>query len=77
MIGKAGVNAMNDATELSVFLEIKARIDALLIRLQAMSADSFGINTDEVSKDHIVSLVYVEEALAETVLFCPTTRERK
>jgi hypothetical protein len=72
-----GDHQMNDATELSVFLEIKARIDALLIRLQAMSADSFGINTDEVSKDHIVSLVYVEEALAETVLFCPAEHAEK
>jgi hypothetical protein len=48
---------------LAAFVSNKAEIDAMLIRLQALSADHFGYAPDEVTWAHVGTLEHYAELL--------------
>jgi hypothetical protein len=48
---------------LAAFVSRKAQIDATLTRLQALSADHFNYSPDEITWDHVGTLVYYAELL--------------
>jgi hypothetical protein len=50
--------ARSNEDALAAFVEKKAEIDAMLARLQALSAEHFNYSPDEVSWDHVGTLGY-------------------
>jgi hypothetical protein len=48
---------------LAAFVSKKAEIDAMLVRLQALSDDHFGYSPDDVTWDHVGTLGYYAELL--------------
>jgi hypothetical protein len=48
---------------LAAFVSKKAEIDAMLIRLQALSDDHFNYSPDEVTWDHVGTIGYYAEML--------------
>jgi hypothetical protein len=48
---------------LAAFVSRKAEIDAMLTRLQALSADHFNYSPDEITWDHVGTLGYYAELL--------------
>ena len=48
---------------LAAFVSRKAEIDAMLVRLQALSDDHFGYSPDDVTWDHVGTLGYYAELL--------------
>jgi hypothetical protein len=48
---------------LAAFVSKKAEIDAMLTRLQSLSADHFNYGPDEISWDHVGTLGYYAELL--------------
>ena len=48
---------------LAAFVSRKAKIDAMLTRLQALSDDHFGYSPDEISWGHVGTLGYYAELL--------------
>jgi hypothetical protein len=48
---------------LAAFVQRKAEIDAMLTRLQALSADHFGVAPDEVTWSHVGTLEHYAELL--------------
>jgi hypothetical protein len=47
----------------AAFVQKKAEIDAMLARLQSLSADHFGYSPDEIRWDHVGTLGYYAELL--------------
>ena len=56
--------APNDSA-LAVFLAAKAEIDAMLARLQALSADHFDVLPDEVNWGHVGNLTHYASLLRQ------------
>jgi hypothetical protein len=48
---------------LAAFVSKKAEIDAMLVRLQALSDDHFGYSPDEITWSHVGTLGYYAELL--------------
>jgi hypothetical protein len=48
---------------LAAFVQKKVEIDAMLARLQSLSADHFGYSPDEIRWDHVGTLGYYAELL--------------
>ena len=58
---KQNVNSSQDA--LAAFVSKKAEIDAMLARLQALSADHFGYSPEEITWAHVGTLEHYAELL--------------
>lgn len=54
-------------TALDAFIARKAEIDAMIARLQALSADHFGADPDAINWGHVGSLSFCAEQLANAV----------
>jgi hypothetical protein len=55
--------AKSEEQALAAFVSKKAEIDAMLARLQALSADHFGYAPDEVTWAHVGSLEHYADLL--------------
>jgi hypothetical protein len=56
-------NPRSSEQALAAFVSKKAEIDAMLVRLQALSDDHFGYAPDEVTWAHVGTLGYYTELL--------------
>ena len=56
-------NARSSEQALAAFVSKKAEIDAMLVRLQALSDDHFGYAPDEVTWAHVGTLEHYTELL--------------
>ena len=57
------LNTRSSEQALAAFVSKKAEIDAMLARLQALSADHFGYSPDEISWAHVGTLEHYAELL--------------
>jgi hypothetical protein len=53
----------SNADALAAFVSKKAEIDAMLVRLQALSDDHFGYSPDQITWCHVGTLGYYAELL--------------
>jgi hypothetical protein len=56
-------NTRSNDDALAAFVQRKAEIDAMLARLQALSADHFNYSPDEIDWGHVDTLGYYAELL--------------
>lgn len=59
---------INDAA-LAAFIVRKTELDALLARIEAATADNFGVNPDRVTWEDVGSLDFVSQHLREIAEF--------
>ena len=57
--------ASNNAKALGAFMTAKFQIDAMLERLQALSADHFETHPDEINWGHVGTLTHYRDRLRE------------
>jgi hypothetical protein len=57
------MNSKSSEQALAAFVSKKAEIDAMLVRLQALSDDHFNYSPDEISWDHVGTLEHYAEVL--------------
>ena len=57
------LNTRSSEQALAAFVSKKAEIDAMLARLQALSADHFGYSPDEITWSHAEGLAHYAELL--------------
>jgi hypothetical protein len=57
------LNARSSEQALAAFVSKKAEIDAMLVRLQALSGEHFGYEPDEVTWAHVGTLEHYAELL--------------
>jgi hypothetical protein len=57
------MNTRSNKDALAAFVLRKGEIDAMLARLQSLSADHFGYGPDEIRWDHVGTLGYYAELL--------------
>jgi hypothetical protein len=56
-------NTRSSGDALTAFVQKKAEVDAVLVRLQVLSDDHFGYGPDEVTWSHVGSLEHYAELL--------------